>query len=176
MTEQFIHSLLLALHNLALVGCAAAPFYNRSLVVNHSKFGQKVNLPLDNLVENTLQGNAGNCLIFITTLFITGLGMPLNYYVFNGSFKELHFIAYVALSLKVICVLLMGMIMFKIFAQYNPQIKMLLIEFNSAQEIPPEKEKEFFQLRKRRRNLCEICLGLAAAVLVFSAFLGFKTN
>lgn len=172
MIEQLIYSLLLALHNLALVGCAAAPFYNRSLVVNRGKFGQKLILPLDNLVENTLQGNAGNCLVFITTLFITGVGMPLNYYAFNGAFKDLHFIAYTALVLKVICVVAMGVIMFKIFSHYNPKIKILLEGFNSAQEISPEKEKEFFQLRKRRRKLCEICLGLAIAVLIFSAFLG----
>ena len=172
MIEQLIHSLFLALHNLALVGCAAAPFYNRSLVVNRSKFGQKLLLPLDNLVEDTLQDNAGNCLIFITTLMLTGVGMPLNYYAFNGFFKELHFIAYTALVLKVICVVAMGVIMFKIFSNFNPKIKILLEGFNSAQEISPEKEKEFFQLRLRRRKLCEICLGLAVTVLIFSAFLG----
>lgn len=174
MIEQIIHSLLLALHNLALVGCAAAPFYNRSLVVNRGKFGQKLILPLDNLVENILQGNAGNCMVFITTLIITGAAMPLNYYLFNGAFKELHFIAYSALAIKVICVLGMGIIMFQIFSGFNPKIKVLLEGFNSGAQISADKEKEFFQLRKQRRGLCEICLGLAVAVLILSAFLGFN--
>ena len=176
MAEQIIHGILLALHNLALVGCAAAPFYNRSLVVNRGKFGQKVILPLDNLVENTLQGNAGNCLIFISTLFITGVGMPVNFYAFNGSFKELHFIAYAALFLKIICVGGMGVLMFNIFSNYNPKIKALLDKFNTEQEISADKEKEFFQLRQRRRKQCEICLRLAIAVLILSAFLGFNLN
>ncbi len=176
MMEQIIHSVLLVLHNLALVGCAAAPFYNRSLVVNRSKFGQKVILPLDNLVEDTLQGNAGNCLFFITTLVITGMAMPLNYYAFHGEFKDLHLIAYAALLVKIICVGAMGIIMVTIFANFNLRIKLLMEGFNSGPEISPEKEKAFFQLRKRRRKLCETCLGLAIAVLVFSAFLGFKVN
>ncbi len=30
--ESSIQGLLLALHNITLVGCAAAPFYNRNLV------------------------------------------------------------------------------------------------------------------------------------------------
>jgi hypothetical protein len=32
MLEQTVHGVLLAIHNMALVGCAAAPFYNRNLV------------------------------------------------------------------------------------------------------------------------------------------------
>ena len=104
MTEQIIHSILLALHNIALVGCAAAPFYNRALVLKRSQFGPKLNFELDKVVEDTLQGNAPYCIVFIITLFITGMGMPLNHYLFHLSFKSLHFIAYGALAIKLLFV------------------------------------------------------------------------
>ena len=37
MMEPLINAILLALHNLALVGCAAAPFYNRNLVLMRAR-------------------------------------------------------------------------------------------------------------------------------------------
>ena len=81
MTEQIIHSILLALHNIALVGCAAAPFYNRALVLKRGQYGPKLHYELDKVVEDTLQGNAPYCITFIITLIITGIAMPFNYYL-----------------------------------------------------------------------------------------------
>src|SRR3989304_6009058 len=100
MTEQVIHSLLLALHNIALVGGAGAPFYNRNLVLNRGQYGPKLHYELDKVVEDTLQGNAPYCIAFIITLFATGIGMPLNHYLFHGELRPLHAVAYAALALK----------------------------------------------------------------------------
>ncbi len=41
MVENIIHSILQMLHNIALVGCAAAPFNNRNLVNNRSQYDAK---------------------------------------------------------------------------------------------------------------------------------------
>jgi hypothetical protein len=173
MVEQIIHSILLALHNIALVGCAAAPFYNRALVLKRGQYGPKLFYELDKVVEDTLQGNAPYCIVFITTLIITGLGMPLNHYTFAGSFKELSVIAWTAVSLKLLSVFGMMVIMFIIFFQINPKLRELFAQFKSDEDPLPESEAEFFSLRARRKALCDICLKFAIGILIFSAFMGF---
>ncbi len=174
MIEHIIHSLLLALHNIALVGCAAAPFYNRNLVMMRGQYGPVLNYKLDKVVEDTLQGNAPYCIAFIITLFITGLGMPLNHYAFIGSFSHLHIIAWLALVLKLICVFAMAAIMFIIFLKINPRLRDLFSRFHPGEPSDPGIEKEFFTLRAKRKALCDTCLKFAIGVLVFSAFLGFS--
>jgi len=173
MAEQFIHSILLALHNIALVGCAAAPFYNRNLVLARGQYGGKLHYELDKVVEDTLQGNAPYCMVFIGTLFLTGLAMPLNYYVFNGIFKSLHPIAWTAVALKLICVFAMVVIMGIIFFKINPRLRELFATFQPEEASASDRQSEFFTLRARRKALCEKCLWFAVGVLVFSAFLGF---
>src|SRR4030067_2579789 len=111
MTEQIIHSVLLALHNFALVGCAAAPFYNRALVLNRGQYGPKLHYELDKVVEDTLQGNAPYCITFIITLIISGIAMPFNYYLFQGTIKEMHLVAITALTVKLLAVSGMVVIM-----------------------------------------------------------------
>ncbi len=54
MTQNIIHSLLLVLHNIALVGCAAAPFYNGNLVTNRGQYGPKLFYELDKARESRL--------------------------------------------------------------------------------------------------------------------------
>ncbi|NHZ87186.1 MAG: hypothetical protein GWP19_15150 [Planctomycetia bacterium] len=173
MAEQIIHSFLLALHNIALVGCAAAPFYNRALVLKRAQYGTKLFYELDKVVEDTLQGNAPYCIVFIATLFITGIGIPLNHYAFVGSFNELSVIAWTAVSLKLLSVFGMMVIMFIIFFQINPKLRELFAQFKPTEEPSQESETKFFTLRARRKVLCDICLKFAISVLVFSAFIGF---
>ncbi|MFH1763549.1 MAG: hypothetical protein ABIF09_05085 [Gemmatimonadota bacterium] len=174
MTEQFVHSVLLALHNIALVGCAAAPFYNRQLVLKRGQYGPKIHYELDKVVEDTLQQNAPYCIAFLTTLWITGLGMPLNHFLFQGAFKELHLVAVIALVTKLLSLLGMMVIMFIIFFKLNPRLQKLFDSFSPDADPDPEGEKEFFGKRARRKALCEICLQLAIVALVSSAFLGFS--
>ena len=97
--EQIIHSILLAFHNIALVGCAAAPFYNRNLVMKRGQYGPRLHYELDKVIEETLQGNAPYCMVFIGVLFVTGIGMPLNHFLFHGAFNSLSPVAQAAVGL-----------------------------------------------------------------------------
>src|SRR3989304_8813677 len=128
--ESLIHSVLLALHNIALGGCAAAPFYNRNLVKNRAQYGPKLSYKLDKVVEDTLQGNAPYCVFFIITLFITGMGMPLNYYLFHGAFREMHMVSTIALIVKLVFVFGMVAIMGIIFLRINPELTRMFITFS----------------------------------------------
>lgn len=175
MGEEIIHGILLALHNIALVGCAAAPFYNRNLVLVRGQYGPKLFYELDKVVEDTLQGNAPYCIVFITTLFLTGMGMPLNHYAFAGEFRELHTVAWIAVALKLILVFGMTVIMFIIFFKINPRLKELFAGFNAGESPQTDSEAKFFTLRARRKALCDTCLKFAVGVLIFSAFMGFAT-
>ncbi|MBC8314025.1 MAG: hypothetical protein ISR55_12710 [Bacteroidetes bacterium] len=172
--EQVIHGILLALHNLALVGCAAAPFYNRNLVNSRGQYGPKLSYKLDKVVEDTLQGNAPYCIVFIIILFITGMGMPANYYLFHGAFKELSDVAVISLFIKLAFVFGMIVIMFIIFFKINPVLNKMFAGFSSESQPDSQSEAGFFKLRARRKYLCEICLVFAILVLVSSAFIGFE--
>lgn len=174
MTEQLIYAGLLALHNIALVGCAAAPFYNRALVMKRAQYGPKLHYELDKVVEDTLQGNAPYCIAFIITLFATGIAMPLNYYAFNGAFRQMHTVVLAALVVKLGFVFGMTGIMLVIFGRINPRLRELWVRFSPGARPDETTEKEFFALRARRKALCEICLVFAVVVLVASAFLGFR--
>ena len=172
--EQIIHGVLLALHNIALVGCAAAPFYNRNLVLKRGQYGPKLHYELDKVVEDTLQSNVPYCIIFITVLFVTGIGMPLNHYLFHGAFRALHPVATIVIALKLACVFAMMVIMGIIFLRLNPRLKDLFARFEPGKEPDHDLEQEFFAKRVRRKELCETCLKFAIGVLVFSAFMGFS--
>ncbi|MBI2440155.1 MAG: hypothetical protein HYV35_02170 [Lentisphaerae bacterium] len=173
MIEPLINAILLALHNLALVGCAAAPFYNRNLVLMRAQYGPKLHFELDKVVEDTLQGNAPWCLAFLAILWITGIGMPLNHLVFQGALKVLHPIGMTAMLLKLACVCAMMVIMGMIFFRINPRLRALFAAFSPGVAPAPEREREFFSLRARRKALCETCLKFAIGVLICSAFIGF---
>lgn len=173
MGEQIIRGVLLALHNIALVGCAAAPFYNRNLVLTRGQYGPKLHYELDKVVEDTLQGNVPYCLVFIATLVLTGVGIPLNHYAFHGAFSQLSGIAWLAVALKLSCVFGMAVIMAIIFIKINPRLQVLFDGFTPEAAPDSAKETEFFTLRGRRKALCDTCLKFAVGVLVFSAFMGF---
>ena len=172
--EQIIYGVLLAFHNIALVGCAAAPFYNRNLVNQRAQYGPKLHYELDKVVEDTLQGNAPHCMVFIAVLFATGIGMPLNHLAFHGAFRELHVVAWTAVGLKLASVFGMMIIMGMIFFGLNPRLKEIFTKFEPGGTPDTALEQEFFQKRARRKALCEICLIFAVGVLVFSAFMGFQ--
>ncbi|MBN8216579.1 MAG: hypothetical protein J0L75_08040 [Spirochaetes bacterium] len=172
--EQWIHGALLALHNIALVGCAAAPFYNRNLVLKRAPFGPKLHYELDKVVEDTLQGNAPFCMAFMSTLILTGVGFPLTHYAFHGALRQLTTVSYVAMGLKLTSVAGMVAIMMTIFFKINPRLRVLFGGFTPGQAPSADAEKEFFQLRARRKALCETCLNFAILVLVASAFIGFQ--
>jgi hypothetical protein len=173
--EHVIYGVLLAMHNIALVGCAAAPFYNRNLVLTRGQYGPKLYYELDKVVEDTLQGNAPYCMVFIAVLVLTGIGIPINHLAFHGAFKQLHTIAWIAVALKLAFVFGMAVIMGIIFLKINPRLRVLFAGFKAGETANPVAETEFFALRTRRKQLCETCLKFAVGVLVFSAFIGFAS-
>ena len=175
MVEQVIHSILLAMHNVALVGCAAAPFYTRQRVLKRGQYGPKLFYETDKVVEDTLQGNAPYCIVFLVVLWFTGIGMPLNHLLLEGSLREMHTVAIIALVLKLLSVVGMMVIMFIIFLGINPRLREIFAGFSPDSAPDPGAEKEFFALRGRRKALCERCLVLALAVLLSSAFIAFGT-
>ena len=174
--EHIIQGVLLALHNIALVGCAAAPFYNRNLVLNRGQFGPKLWYKLDKVVEDTILGNKPWCIFFIITLFVTGMAIPLNHYLFHGVFREMHIVSSIALIVKLVFVFGMVTIMGIIFLKINPELSKIFLTFSDDSQPDPETEKSFFKLRARRKYLCEICLVFAIMVLISSAFLGFGVH
>ena len=173
MAQDIIQSILLVFHNIALVGCAAAPFYNRNLVNARGQYGPKLSFKLDKVVEDTLQGNAPYCVVFIITLFVTGMGMPLNHYLFHGAFREMHTVSTISFIVKLVFVFGMVAIMGIIFLKINPELSKMFAGFSDKIKLDSVAESGFFKLRARRKFLCEICLAFAIMVLISSAFLGF---
>ncbi len=121
--ENLIYIILLVIHNIALVGCAAAPFYNLRLVNQRAQFGPKVFYELDKVVEDTIQGLEPYCWTFIILLFITGFGFPATYYAFHGQMQEFRSSVFTAFILKHIFVLGMVFIAFYITFFINPKIR-----------------------------------------------------
>jgi hypothetical protein len=172
-TESIVHGVLLALHNLALVGCAAAPLYNRKLVGFRAQYGPRLHYELDKVVEDTLQSNAPYCMAFLLVLFVTGSGMPLNHYLFHGELRSMHLVAMIAMALKLIAVFGVAIWGMRIFFGLNPKLRERFARFEPGTAPDPAQEQEFFRFRARRKALCDTCFWFAVAVLVFSGFIGF---
>jgi hypothetical protein len=172
--ENLIYIILLAIHNIALVGCAAAPFYNLRLVNQRAQFGQKVLYELDKVVEDTLQGLEPYCWAFIILLFITGFGFPATYYAFHGEMKEFNSIAFTAFVLKHIFVLGMVAIVFNASFTINPKIREIFSKFSPDTQPDEELVKTFFALRAKRKKICKICFVFAILVLIISPVLRFS--
>lgn len=52
--ENLLYTLNLAIHNIALVLCAAATFYQLRMVKKRMKFGRKIFYEMDSLIEEIL--------------------------------------------------------------------------------------------------------------------------
>lgn len=171
--ENLIYVILLALHNIALVGCTAAPFYNLRLVNNRGKHGQKVFYELDKVVEDTIQGLEPYCWAFIFTLFITGFSFPAVHYAFHGELRKFSNVVFASFIIKHILVVGIVGIAFYIAFFINPKIKELFLTFSPDTQPDEEKRKSFFALRAKRKKLCKICFVLALLVLIITPILRF---
>jgi hypothetical protein len=169
--ENFIYIILLAIHNIALVGCAAAPFYNLRLVNQRAQFGPKLSYELDKVVEDTLQGLEPYCWAFIILLFVTGFAFPAIYYAFHGEMKEFNSIAFTAFILKHIFVLGMVAIVFNASFFINPRIREIFYKFSPEAQPDEEMVKKFFALRAKRKKICKICFVFVILILVISPVL-----
>ena len=171
--ENLIYIVLLALHNIALVGCAAAPFYNLRLVNQRGKHGQKIFYELDTVVENTIQGLEPYCWSFIAILYLTGFGFPVTYFAFHGEMKSFSNTALVSFILKHLFVLGIVAFAFSITFFINPKIKKLLLTFSPDTQPDEEKRKKFFALRAQRKMLCKVCFVFALLILIVSPILRY---
>lgn len=172
--ENLIYTLLLILHNIALVGCAAAPFFNLRLVNQRAQFGRKVFYQLDKVVEDTIQGLEPYCWTFIIVLYATGFGFPVVYYAFHGQLKDFSSIAFSAFLLKHIFVLGMVGLAFYITFFINPKIREAFFKFSPQTPPPEDIAEQFFSWRAKRKKLCKICFVFAILVLVVSPVLRFS--
>jgi len=171
--ENCSYIVLLIIHNIALVGCAAAPFYNLRLVNQRAQYGPRLLYELDKVVEDTIQGLEPYCWTFIALLFITGFGFPAVYYFFHGKMQEFGPSVFSAFILKHIFVLGMVSIAFYITFFINPKIRDNFSKFSPGQQPQEEMVKKFFGLRAKRKKLCRICFVFAILILVISPVLRF---
>lgn len=171
--ENSIYIVLLIIHNIALVGCAAAPFYNLRMVNQRAQFGPKVFYELDKVVEDTIQGLEPYCWTFIMLLFITGFGFPAVHYVFHGKMQEIGSSVFTAFILKHVFVFGMVSIAFYITFFVNPKIKDIFSKFSPGQPPQEDMVKAFFGLRAKRKKLCKICFVFAILILIISPMLRF---
>ncbi|MFQ6039455.1 MAG: hypothetical protein ACE5PV_01260 [Candidatus Poribacteria bacterium] len=171
--ENLIYIILLALHNIALVGCVAGPFYMSRIVANRSKYGKKIIFDMDSLMEDVITSQPMLCWLFIIILYATGFGFPVVYLLFHGALKEFSSIALVAFILKHILILgIVGILFYGTFF-INPKIKELFSKFKPDEEPDEEVVKEFFSLRALRKRWCDVCLVLGILVLLISPILRF---
>jgi uncharacterized membrane protein len=171
--ENLIYTILLALHNIALVGCVAGPFYMRRIVINRGKYGKKVIHGMDSLMEDVITSQPMLCWLFLILLYATGFGFPLVYLLFHGALKDFSSIALAAFILKHVLVLgITGILFYGTFV-INPRIKEMFSKFKSDEEPEEEAVREFFSLRAKRKKWCDICLVLGFLVLLVSPILRF---
>jgi len=86
--ENLIYTILLALHNIALVGCVAGPFYMSRIVAKRSKYGKKIIYDMDALEEDVITSQPMFCWLFLIILYATGFGFPFVHLLFHGALKE----------------------------------------------------------------------------------------
>ncbi len=171
--ENVIYTILLALHNIALVGCVAGPFYMSRIVANRGKYEKKVIYDMDSLMEDVITSQPMLCWLFIIVLYATGFGFPLVYFLFHGELKEFSSIALAAFIFKHILILgIVGILFYGTFF-INPRIKELFSRFKSGEEPEEEAVRAFFSLRAKRKKWCDVCLVLAILVLLVSPLLRF---
>ncbi|MEW6089244.1 MAG: hypothetical protein AB1498_13180 [bacterium] len=171
--ENLIYIILLIIHNIALVGCAAAPFYNLRLVNQRAQFGKTLHYQLDKVVEDTIQGLEPFCWTFMALLFITGFGFSGTQYIFHGQMKEFSRTVFAAFILKHVFVLGMAAIAANISFFINPKIKEIFLKFSPDVKPPEDMAGKFFELRAKRKKLCKICFVFAILILAISPILRF---
>lgn len=169
--EKTIYSLMLALHNIALVGCVAGPFYMARIVKARSKFEKKIIYPMDRLEEDVITSQPALCWLMIIILFATGIGFPAVHLLFHGELRETSTIAAIAFWVKQALVLGIVAILYYGTFVINPKLKEIFARFQEGKEPDPADEDEFFTLRAKRKKWCDKCLWLGILVLLVSPVL-----
>jgi hypothetical protein len=169
--EKIIYMILLAIHNLGVVGCVAGPFYMARIVKRRSKYEKKLIYSMDGLMEDVITTQPPVCWLSLIALVATGLGFPAGHLLFHGTLRPLTAIGWTALILKLTCVAGMAAILYYGTFVFNPRLKEMFGGFKPDETPDPDLEQKFFALRARRKYWCDRCWNLGVLVLIFSAVL-----
>jgi len=169
--ENVIYSILLAFHNIALVGCVAGPFYMGRIVRARSRHERKIVYPMDTLMEDVITSQPVICWLMIILLYVTGIGFPVVYVLFHGYLKDSSTTVLYAFWVKQALILGIVAILFYGTFFVNPRLEELFARFKDGKEPDPDDEKEFFRLRSLRKKWCDRCLALGILVLLVSPVL-----
>ncbi len=166
MLEKSLYSILLALHNIALVACVAGPFYMARIVKARAPYGNRVIYEMDRLEEDVVTTQPVICFVAIVVLYVTGIGFPVVYFLFHGELRETSAVAAAGFWVKQALVL--GMVAIQFYGAFvlNPRLKELFARFGPGQTPDPHDEAEFFRVRALRKKWCDRCLWLGILVLV----------
>lgn len=171
--ESLLYTFNLAVHNLLLVACAAAPFYQLRMVNKRASFGKRIIYEYDKSIEDILSVQPKLCFWFILGLIATGFAFPLIHYAFNGEWQQRSMLVYTALTLKTLLVFVgFGIVSYGMFV-IDHQIQGLFRQFTPDAQPPEDQLNRFFALRKKRKQFCTVCLVLAAAILIITPILSF---
>jgi len=171
MLESALYTVNLALHNLLLVACAAAPFYQLRMVTKRATFGKRIIYEYDKSIEDLLSVQPRLCFWFIIGLIVTGFAFPLIYRGFHGEWMQRSMFVYGALTVKTLLVFIgFGIVNYGMFV-VDRQIQDLFHSFKPDEQPPQEDLDRFFGLRAKRKRLCGVCLWLAVAILAISPIL-----
>ncbi|OFX14716.1 MAG: hypothetical protein A2Z18_10030 [Armatimonadetes bacterium RBG_16_58_9] len=171
--EEFLYTVNLAIHNLLLVACAAAPFYQLRMVSKRATFGKRIIYEYDKSIEDLLSVQPKLCFWFIVGLIASGFAFPLIYYAFHGEWQHRSAFVYAALAVKTILVFIgFGIVSYGMFV-IDRQIQGLFRQFSPDAQPPQDQLDRFFALRAKRKKFCTVCLYLAAAILVVTPILRF---
>ena len=169
--EAFLYTVNLAIHNLLLVACAAAPFYQLRMVSKRATFGKRIIHEYDKSIEDLLSVQPKLCFWFVVGLIVTGFAFPLIHYGFHGEWQQRSTFVYAALTVKTLLVFIgFGIISYGMFV-IDRQIQGLFRQFSPDVQPPQDQLDRFFALRARRKKFCTVCLCLAAAILVITPIL-----
>ena len=171
--EPLLYTINLAAHNLLLVFCAAAPFYQLRMVNKRAEFGKRLIYEYDKSIEDLLSVQPRLCFWFIVGLIATGFAFPLIYYGFHGEWQQRTPFIYAALAVKTLLVFLgFGIVNYGMFV-IDKQIQSMFRQFKPEEAPPQDQLDAFFALRAKRKRFCKICLGLAVAILAITPLLRF---
>ena len=169
--EQLVYMVFLSIHNVAVIGCVAGPFYMARIVKARAKYEKKIIYDMDRLEEDVITTQPAICWASLIALVITGFGFPATNYLFHGTIEDVSTLALVALTVKLALVAGMAVILYVGSFFFNPKLKELFAQFGPDQTPDPEIEKQFFSLRARRKYWCDRCWQLGVLVLIASAVL-----
>ncbi|MCL5280275.1 MAG: hypothetical protein M1376_10255 [Planctomycetes bacterium] len=127
--EKAIYSILLALHNLAVVACVAGPFYMARIVRARSRYEKRIIYNMDRLMEDVITTQPPICWAALLVLVTTGFAFPAVHLLFHGTIMNLAVSGWIALGVKLTAVAGIGAILYWGTFVFNPKLKELFARF-----------------------------------------------